>query len=271
MPSASLTATEDSVLLVQLTDSHLFSETGGKLLGMDTAESLERVVDLVLEEQAQIDLVLATGDLSQDGSVASYRRFRDISERIAAPSRWCPGNHDERDSMLEATHGSEAMLPVTDVGSWRVVMLDTLVEGSVLGLLADAQLTLLERALEEAGARHVLICLHHHPVTIGSQWMDAIGLHNREQLFEVVDHHQNVRALLWGHIHQEFDGQRGAVRLLASPSTGVQFAPASEDFQVDSTAPGYRWLRLHADGSLDTGVSRVSGIDFEIDHDIKGY
>ena len=49
LAAAPLTVENDSVLLVQLTDSHLFAEAGGKLLGMDTAESLQRVVDLVLE------------------------------------------------------------------------------------------------------------------------------------------------------------------------------------------------------------------------------
>lgn len=262
---------EDSVLLVQLTDSHLFAEAGGRLLGMDTADSLARVVDLVLEEQPQIDLVLATGDLSQDGSVASYRLFRQLAERIPAPFRWCPGNHDELPAMREAVRNSDMMLPVLDIADWRVIMLDTLVPGSVFGILERDQLALLERALQEALQRHVLVCLHHHPVAIGSQWMDGIGLHNRDELFEIIDRHDNVRALLWGHIHQAFDGQRGGVRLLASPSTGVQFTPGSDEFQVDELAPGYRWLRLHADGSLDTGVSRVSGIDFHIDYSIKGY
>jgi Icc protein len=30
-------------------------------------------------------------------------------------------------------------------------------------------------------------------------------------------------------------------------------------------------LRLYADGRLNTGVSRVSGIEFEIDYSVKGY
>ena len=64
---------------------------------------------------------------------------------------------------------------------------------------------------------------------------------------------------------------RGHMRLLASPSTCVQFAPGSEEFQVDSEAPGYRWLRLLPDGRLETGVSRVTGIDFEIDYSVRGY
>ena len=271
MAAAPLTANNDSVLLVQLTDSHLFAEADGRLLGMDTAASLQRVVDLVLHEQPSVDLVLATGDLSQDGSLASYTRFRQLSERIDAPARWCPGNHDELDAMREATLDSDLMEPVLEMGAWRVVMLDTLVPGSVFGLLRDDQLELLERTLAQAPERPHLICLHHHPVTIDSRWMDSIGLHNREALFEVLDRFSCVKALLWGHIHQEFDGWRSGVRLLATPSTGVQFAPGSEDFQVDTRAPGYRWLRLHAEGALESGVSRVVGVDFEVNYDVKGY
>lgn len=271
MVAAPLIAEKDSVLLVQLTDSHLFGNPGGKLLGMDTADSLQRVVDLVLSEQKQVDLILATGDLSQDGSLASYERFRTLSERIQAPVRWCPGNHDELDAMCEASRDTDLMRPVLDIGAWRVIMLDTLVPGSVYGMLRAEQLALLDRALSEAPDRHHLICLHHHPVAIGSQWMDKIGLRNRDELFAVVDRHPGVKALLWGHIHQAFDATREDVRLLATPSTGVQFTPGSPDFDVDTLAPGYRWLRLHADGRLETGVSRVVGIDFEVDYSVKGY
>jgi Icc protein len=150
-------------------------------------------------------------------------------------------------------------------------MLDTLVAGSVGGKLAISQLQLLERALEAAPDTHHLICLHHHPVPIGSSWMDSIGLANPDALFEVLDRHANVRALLWGHIHQEFDSWRKGVRLLASPSTGVQFEPGSERFRVSAQPPGYRWLRLHDDGRLDTGVSRISPLEISVDCDVSGY
>jgi Icc protein len=271
LPSESISAADSSVLLVQLSDSHLFAEADGKLLGMDTQDSLQRVIERVLQEQPRIDLVLASGDLSQDGSAASYERFRQLTAAIPAPARWFPGNHDEVPAMQAVCAGSDLLEPVIDLGNWRIILLDSSIPGAVPGYLADAQLALLERALGEAPERHHLICLHHHPVSIGCRWMAPIGLRNPDALFAVVERFSQVRALLWGHIHQEFDQQRNGVRLLASPSTCVQFAPGSEEFQVDSTAPGYRWLRLHADGRLDTGVSRVTGIHFEVDYSVKGY
>lgn len=259
------------VLLVQLSDSHLFAEPDGKLLGMDTQDSLQKVIERVQAEQTDIDLILATGDLSQDGSLASYRRFRQLSERLGAPARWFPGNHDEIPAMQQASAGSDLLQPVVDLGNWRITLLDSSIPGAVPGYLADDQLQLLEQALSEAPERHHLVCFHHHPVSIGCHWMEPIGMRNPDALFAVLERHAQVKAVLWGHIHQEFDQQRGGIRLLASPSTCVQFAPGSEEFQVDTTAPGYRWLRLHADGRLETGVSRVTGIQFEVDYSVKGY
>ena len=80
-----------------------------------------------------------------------------------------------------------------------------------------------------------------------------------------------TKALLWGHVHQEIDGERNGVRLLASPSTCIQFAPGSEGFQVSEQAPGYRWLRLHGDGRLETGVERLVGFAFTVDYGSNGY
>ncbi|MFG0416165.1 3',5'-cyclic-AMP phosphodiesterase [Pseudomonas sp. BMW13] len=271
MPSLPIPSADSSVLLVQLSDSHLFAEANGKLLGMDTCDSLQRVIEQVQQEQPQIDLILATGDLSQDGSVASYERFRQLTAAIGAPCRWLAGNHDETPPMQAVCKDSELLQPVIDLGTWRIIMLDSSIPGAVPGFLADSQLELLQRALAEAPQRHHLICLHHHPVAIGCKWMDPIGLRNPDALFAILDRHPQARAVLWGHIHQEFDQPRGNLRLLASPSTCVQFAPGSEEFQVGSEAPGYRWLRLHADGTLDTGISRVTGIHFEVDYSVKGY
>ena len=59
-------ASDSSVLLVQLSDSHLFADADGKLLGMNTHDSLQRVIERVLDEQPQVDLILASGDLSQE-------------------------------------------------------------------------------------------------------------------------------------------------------------------------------------------------------------
>ena len=259
------------VTLVQLSDSHLFADEAGRLLGMDTDDSLQQVISGVLAEQSSIDLLLCTGDISQDGSVASYQRFAEMLNTVNAPKRWFAGNHDERLALQHICAGTDWLEPIYDIGAWRIVLLDSSVAKKVHGELSKEQLTLLEHALAGAGERHVLIGLHHHPVPIHSRWMDKIGLHNAADMLSIISRYNNVKAVIWGHVHQEVDQQIDGIRWLAAPSTCVQFTPHSEDFAVDDKAPGYRWLRLYDDGQLQTAVSRVEDIDFEIDYSIKGY
>ena len=61
--------------VVQLSDFHLFADTDGKLLGLNTQFSLEAVLDRVRREQPDMDLILATGDLS---------KLKDIGGRAAS-------------------------------------------------------------------------------------------------------------------------------------------------------------------------------------------
>lgn len=247
------------ILLIQITDSHLNAEPGGRLRGVQTWQSLQAVGTLAGPELARADAVLATGDLSHDGSPASYERLRALFAEWGPPALCLPGNHDDPEVMARSLHGGHiGLLANCTLGAWRIITLNTWVDGSEAGHLPAAELARLETDLAEHRRHHALICLHHHPVAVGSPWMDAIGLDNASELFAIVDRFTQTRALVWGHIHQEFDADRGRLRLLGSPSTCVQFRPHTESPESDSTLPGYRRLLLKADGVLETSVRRLA-------------
>lgn len=257
---------------MQFSDSHLFASTDGKLLGMNTDDSLDRVLDLIETEQPAIDLLLATGDLSQDASIASYQRLIGKLQRFTAPCYWLEGNHDITAPMRDALGSPDNMSPcVVHLGNWDIVMLDSTIPYEVPGELDDGDLAFLERSLQAAGGRQVMVCLHHHPIPLGCDWLDTQVVSSADRFFDVIDRHDNVRAIVWGHVHQEYAGERRGVSLYAVPSTCVQFKPQSIDFAVDDIAPGYRWFDLYDDGRIDTGVSRVTGISFVVDFSVKGY
>jgi 3',5'-cyclic-AMP phosphodiesterase len=81
-----------------------------------------------------------------------------------------------------------------------------------------------------------------------------VGLDNADEFLKVIDRHKNVRSIVWGHVHQAYDGLRKNVRMLATPSTGAQFLPHADDFALDRRPPAYRTLELQLDGSLITEV-----------------
>lgn len=257
--------------LVQISDTHLHGSAAGQLLGIKTQESLQLVLEKVGQEQGQIDAILVTGDLSQDDSVASYQYLQQALASFACPAFWLNGNHDNVAVMQQVAANTPALQQVVRSTHWQVILLNSQVEGAVFGYLDAMQLQLLDQALQQRPDLHTLVCLHHHPVPMGSAWIDNIGLQNADALTAVIASYPQVRAVLWGHVHQESDRTVDGVRYLSSPSTCVQFLPGSTDFALDQQAPGYRWLNLHADGSIDTGVSRVAAGVFTADLAAGGY
>ncbi len=260
------------VRVVQLSDFHLFARPDGALLGLNTQFSLERVLAQAREEHPRIDLILATGDLSQDGSLASYQRAARLLGEVA-PTHWLVGNHDKPAPMQEAlgVPGKPPCPSVVQAGNWTLILLDSTLPGEVSGALFDADLAFLERALAGAEGDHVLVAMHHQPVAMGCRWLDAHQIIGAERFFEVIDADPRVKAIVWGHVHQAFEGERNGVRLMSVPSTCIQFKPDSEDFAIDDLNPGYRWLDLHPDGRIDSAVSRVRGIDLKGDPSQGGY
>ena len=261
------------VQLVQLTDTHLCKAQGGTLLGMDTDHSLLTVIDLVRSERPVIDLLLGTGDLSDQGALEAYRRLQEYFARLTDASCWLPGNHDDRANMASVADHPLRLCREIRVGRWQIVMLDSQVPGDVGGELGQGELALLAQALGAAAelGLYSLVCLHHQPVKIGCEWLDEQMVADADAFFAVLDRFPAVRGVLWGHVHQQVDRRRGDIQLMASPSTCVQFAPGSVDFRADPAPPGYRWLDLHEDGTLATGVSRVRGVSFTVDLDCGGY
>ncbi|MEE4248981.1 MAG: 3',5'-cyclic-AMP phosphodiesterase [Alcanivoracaceae bacterium] len=259
--------------VVQVSDCHLFASTEGKLLGLNTQFSLDRVLELVQSEQPSMDIILATGDLAQDSSLEAYQRLDAALGEFGVPTYWIEGNHDKPAPMLQALKGHKAQMGplVIERGEWTIVMLDSTIPGEVPGELYDDDIEFLRRSLKNAAGQHIMVCLHHHPIPMGCKWLDTQVVSSADRFFEVIDAEPRVRAVVWGHVHQEFDGERQGVRLFAVPSTCVQFKPHSDDFAVDKQPPGYRWFDLYPDGRIETQVSRVQGIEFEVDMSVKGY
>lgn len=256
--------------LVQLTDPHLYADESEGLYGVNSYQSFEAVVTEAGKQT--IDLALVTGDLVHDESEQGYKNLRQSLQRLSVPTHLIPGNHDDFVFMqTEFNQGLISCEKKIELGDWLVLMLNSQVPGQVQGHLNEQELIWLEQCLDKAGDRHCIIFLHHHPVAINCKWLDSLGLDNAEKLFEVIAVYPQVKALVWGHVHQEFTEERAGVQLLSTPSTCVQFKPAVDDFELDYLPAGYRWFRLFEDGRLETGVRRLDKLPDGLDPDAKGY
>lgn len=259
------------VRLLQITDPHLGARPGTELLGMDTDFSLDEVLKLVRREQARAHLLLCTGDISSNGSIASYRRFHTKLQPLQAPMAWLAGNHDSLANMQKVVQGGQELSRIIDVGRWRVLMLNSQIPKKPEGRVGAVQRSWLADQLAQAGDRHVLVCLHHHVLPVGCGWLDSQRIADADELLALLSVYPAVKLVLSGHVHQHSEQHHAHFRVLTTPSACIQFAEQSADFQVDTLSPGYRWLELLPDGAINTGISRVTGVEFSIDFTSSGY
>jgi Icc protein len=241
------------VRLLQLSDPHLFASPQGTLRGVRTLASLQEVLVHASARPSQFDAVLCCGDIVND-EPEGYAHFARLLSGLGKPVYCVPGNHDEPLRMRAALSRPPFVVGGhVDLGAWRLVLVDSCVSGQAGGRISQSELAALDAALGGSD-RYAMICVHHHPVSMASRWLDAVGIENADEFFQVLDAHPRVRAICWGHVHQCFDERRRGVRLLATPSTCGQFLPLSDVFATDNRPPAYRRTTLHADGTLDTEV-----------------
>lgn len=256
---------------LQITDTHLFGDRQKDLLGIKTVQSFEAVVAHA-SKYKNCQAILSTGDLSQDHTTLSYLEFSKHIKSLNLPCYWLPGNHDMQPLMKKSLLAQgHVQTQIVESEHWQVILLDSQVEGVPHGFLSDVQLQLLQETLQNNTTKHTLICVHHHILPVGSAWLDQHILKNNEQFLDLIKPFKNVAAVVSGHVHQAGDRLQDGVRFITTPSTCVQFKPNSDDFALDSVAPGYRYLKLKASGDVETVVERIEQGAFSVDADATGY
>lgn len=250
------------IRFAQITDCHLFADADGVLRGVRTHDSFSAVLDHLkssMEREGAVDVVLATGDLSQDETAESYQRFADLVKQLGVPVYAIPGNHDAPKVMNQVfAETGVRVARGAGFGGWHIVFLNSQVDLNVDGRLDAAELSALDDEIEANSDCHILVAVHHHPVRVGP-WGKHIALLNADEMFDILDRYDNCRAVVWGHVHQAFDETRGQLRLLATPSTCFPVRRTDDgNYHIDPPVGGYRLGTLHADGRITTEVFEVT-------------
>jgi len=214
---------------------------------------LQRVLDHYHAGDWRADRVLITGDLIHDDSAEAYDRFRELLLPLNMRMHCVPGNHDIRDLMRPiCSRPPFSYCAKEDVRDWLLLGLDSCIKGDAGGEIAAEEFDRLDRIIGESSAKHIMVCLHHPPVPMGSAWLDTVGLKNGDELLERLQAAGRVRLLVFGHVHQPYDAEHNGIQVIGTPSTCNQFKPGSDDFALDDRPPAYRRITLNTDGSSST-------------------
>lgn len=245
------------MLVAQITDVHIGFDKGNP--EEHNMVRLRAALDRLVNGANQPDLLILSGDLTEDGAPEDYAR---LAEAVAA----CPfpvwpmvGNHDARAALRAAfpqvPGSAEGFVHyVLDEGPLRLIVLDTLEPGRHGGAFCEERAEWLAQRLDEAPDRPTLIALHHPPFPAGIPWMDTdAGEPWVARLAGVLRNRPQIKGLVSGHLHRTILSSWNGVPVLVCPSTapavGLDLNPIDQESPdgrvlITDEPPGYalhRW------------------------------
>jgi 3',5'-cyclic-AMP phosphodiesterase len=256
------------MLIAQLSDSHI--RPPGELFAdvVDTQAMLKAAIDAVLAFTPRPDVVLVTGDLTNDGEPEAYAAMRPELARLPMPVFAIPGNHDDREAMLalsgvvELGATSSFRHYAIDLGELRLVALDSLVPGAAHGEICADRLAWLEAELEASGNRPIMIMVHHPPGVTGIDFMDKIGLQASIELETLLRRHsQRIQRIVCGHIHRPIFYRWQGIPVSVAPGVAHQVILALDgrDAAFTMEPPGFHLHRWTDGGELVTHHVYIGG------------
>jgi len=247
-------------LLLQISDPHI----GADWNGADPDECLRRAVEAILALPDRPDALLVSGDLTDNGTPAAYRRVRELLAPLGLDPHVLPGNHDLR-APLRAEfglpgEGDEPVSHAVDLGPLRLICLDSTVPGAEGGALDGGRIEWLDAALAEEREKPTVVALHHPPLRTEIPTFERIGLapESREALAAVLDRHPQVVRIVAGHVHRTIVAELAGRAVVTVPSTYLQAALdfTAPKLSMDADPPGFAVHALR-DGTLATHLQRI--------------
>jgi 3',5'-cyclic-AMP phosphodiesterase len=217
------------MLIVQISDTHIAAQGQLTYGFVPMAENLMRCVESINSLSMPPDLVLLSGDVTNDFTVAEAEHARLILDKLTCPYFLVPGNHDSRDALWQVFGGQAC--PVMSGGfinyviegyPIRLIGLDSLYVDHAGGEICPERASWLDTCLKDGGTQPTVLFMHHPPLNLGVPETDQDGFKGVELLSEIIRKHSNIERILCGHIHLMTHSRWNGTIVTTAPSMGMQ-------------------------------------------------
>lgn len=241
--------------ILQITDLHILGDETGSMYGVVTEFSFRQVIRQAHNRHGPFDLILLTGDLVQDAEVSRYQRIAKILNGYHTPCLCLPGNHDDFAMMQHILKGRYLICrPQLQLvfKNWQIIGLNSQKQHSPAGTLDTDELNFLDTSLKSRPNLPAIIAMHHHCIASHSSWMDTMQIDNSDEFMALLSRYQQVKAVVFGHVHQFLSERVNDMDIIATPSTCFQFKPFASELIIDNQRPAYRVLELYPNTEIKT-------------------
>ena len=180
--------------ILHISDTHIGKEEHFNINSLDIA--------LNELEGNDIDLVIHSGDITQDGKLKYYKKARGIFGKVNVPCIIVPGNHDKRSGGLSLFE--EFIGPpngVSEVGDAVIIHVDSGVSDTDIGRVGMVKFDMIKEALADFSKKPVkIVVLHHHILPVPKAGRERNVLSNAGDLLDLFLK-ADVDLVISGHRH----------------------------------------------------------------------
>jgi 3',5'-cyclic AMP phosphodiesterase CpdA len=193
---------------LHISDTHLIGGAGPLYGAVSADDLLGELLEQLKHSGLRPDAIIFTGDLTDKGEPAAYRKLRGavgpFAAELGSELVWVMGNHDNRAELrrllLDEAPSMAPLDRVRMIDGLRIITLDTSVPGHHYGEISDTQLDWLAEELATPAPDGTILALHHPPIPSVLDLAVTVELRDQAPLGRVLKG-TDLRAILAGHLH----------------------------------------------------------------------
>ncbi len=224
------------ISIAQISDTHLLCplKAGETDIVKQRINNLERCVDSINHLDPQPDIIIHTGDVTQNGTVEEYKIANSILKKLKQRVFFTAGNRDNRTNLRKifAQYVSEKIdneFFIYSIGlkCFKLISMDTHCSYSKKGESTFTKLKLLKKELSHSNSLPTAIFMHHPPYNVSENEFERIEYVDlkRVKIFEhILKSNSNIVALFCGHIHKNFASNINHIKTFTMPSIATDLS-----------------------------------------------
>lgn len=161
-----------------------------------------------VQENEKIDLLIISGDLTEDGDAEDYAYLKNHLERLIGETKMIVtlGNHDNkanfRKGWLKEKEEERSYNQIFYFEDLCVISFDSSIQGEPDGKIGKEQLAWMKEAFEKSNDSSIILVTHHHLLENQSTTPPVPGA---EDILKVIGE-QKILCILNGHTHHPYAG-----------------------------------------------------------------
>lgn len=186
----------------------------GMLLEMSNPLTLlEKCLQEVMDK-TPIDLMIISGDLTEDGTVEDYRFLKNYIKSLVGNIKIIVtlGNHDIKENFrvgwLNEVPSNMSYNVIEEFDDFYVLSFDNSVHKNHKGHVSESQFAWLESAFERIGDKPILFVTHHHLL---NNQNTIPCLPESDKLLQLL-RKQHIICIMTGHTHHQYTGKVAGTR-----------------------------------------------------------